>query len=521
MRNQPQIFVGEFRFTNNSAFSSRRLSELLSGYTNSLLDDQKLEEARQKLTWFYITNGYYNSGAVLPDQVVTNRSVLFEIREGTRPEVHVHGTKSLKEEWVRQRIEYGVGEPLNVNRLRDTLQTLRENPNIRRITADLQPKLDDAGRPRLGGSDLDVQVEEARPYYLALQVDNYRPVSVGAEVFDILAGHYNLTRHGDALELDYGLLQRSTDSVEFSGLDNLGISYRIPVTVADTTLGAFYDRRNFAVIEEPFNELDIDSQYYAWGVRLAQPLYRRARRELALTLSFERRHSESTLLGEPFSFSPGSINGEADVCALRLSLDGAFRGAHQSLAFRLTTSLGLDMFEATKNGTERDGEFVSLLGQAQYLRHLWQTTNHALFPAGRLVVRGGFQWANEPLLAIEQLSLGGHATVRGYRENQLVRDRGVFGNLELQAVVLQDRRGNDVLQLIPFFDVGAGWDYLDYQGAANQVNEITSVGLAAALSLGGHFHARVDWGYAFRDLVTSRENLQDYGVSFSLMYKAL
>ena len=43
------------------------------------------------------------------------------------------------------------------------------------------------------------------------------------------------------------------------------------------------------------------------------------------------------------------------------------------------------------------------------------------------------QWANEPLLNLEQFELGGNASVRGYREGELYADTGWLGQLELRS----------------------------------------------------------------------------------------
>lgn len=44
------------------------------------------------------------------------------------------------------------------------------------------------------------------------------------------------------------------------------------------------------------------------------------RRQLKLSLDLVGKHSESTLLGLPFSFSPGVENGKANVRVARLGL---------------------------------------------------------------------------------------------------------------------------------------------------------------------------------------------------------
>src|SRR5262249_50682184 len=119
--------------------------------------------------------------------------------------------------------------------------------------------------------------------------------------------------------------------------------------------------------------------------------------------------------------------------------------------FRSTFSLGLDILDATDNGTDRDGQFFTWTGLAQYLHRLRNSPH-------QLLLNASAQFAHDPLLSPEQFGIGGANTVRGYRENQIVRDSGVVTSAEFQYAVLTSKSGDPTLQLAPFFDFGAGWN---------------------------------------------------------------
>ena len=63
----------------------------------------------------------------------------------------------------------------------------------------------------------------------------------------------------------------------------------------------------------------------AYSVTLRQSLFQTLCQEFALTLSLERQEIETSLLGEPFSFSLGAQNGRPVVTALRLALEWSDR----------------------------------------------------------------------------------------------------------------------------------------------------------------------------------------------------
>ena len=68
------------------------------------------------------------------------------------------------------------------------------------------------------------------------------------------------------------------------------------------------------------------------------------------------------------------------------------------------------------------------------------------------------QISADPLLSIERFAIGGRDTVRGYRENQLVRDSGVVASAELRIPLWRDSLRRPLLELVPFMDYGTGWN---------------------------------------------------------------
>ena len=495
---QQRVFVREFRFEGNKAISTNELARVVAPFVSKELTSEQLEEARRAVTLHYVNRGYINSGAVLPDQTIKDGIVRLKIVEGALSAVNIKGNRWLSESYIKSRAARGAGTPLNMNGLRDSLQVLRENPNVKQVNAELKPGV------APGESVLDVQVKEQMPLRLGVEMNNYRPPSVGSEEILLNAAHMNLTGHNDPLSISYGIAH-ANDGFEFSGLNNFGGSYTLPLNAADTTLSVFGSRNDFAVIEEPFNELDIESESHRYGLSLRHPVWRSGNRELALAITGERRHSETFLLGEPFSLSPGAVDGETDITAVRFVQEWTARGQNHVFAVRSTLSWGVDAFHATDDGSERDAKFFSWLGQVQYLRRLFDT------PA-IVVLRADAQWTGDQLLAMEQFSVGGATSVRGYRENQLVRDRAVISGVEVRVPVWTDKAGNNLVQLAPFFDFGGAWNV----DADNEPETITSAGIGLMVTPNRHVNCSIFWGHRFREFEGQHGNVQDLGIHFRL-----
>src|SRR5262249_53705073 len=445
-----------------------------------------------ELTHLYTDAGYINSGAVIPDQTVREGVITYQIIEGQLTDIDVSGTKWFRKSYIRNRLARGAGPPLNILALQERLQFLLQDERIARFDAELRPGVE------RGESKLHVQVEETNPFKVEFAFNNYQSPTVGAERELITLTHQNLTGHGDPLSVTYG---RS------AGIDvQLDANYIVPLTVYDTTLGVRYRRNTFTVIQEQFQPLDVDSRSEAYSVTLRQPLFRTLRREFAVALSAERQENQTFLLGEPFPFSLGAgrYSGRSAVTALRLALEWTARTQNQVFAARSRFSLGIDAFNATINpGNLPDGRFVAWLGQVQWARRV---TDWGLQVISRLDV----QLATKPLLPLEQIALGGRYTVRGYRENQVVRDNAILTSVEARLPLVSNKPWADVVQLAPFVDYGNSWNTRFHTPAPRHLASV-GLGLRWTLTLTSPVLLRPEfeiyWGVPLNRVHTEGGNL--------------
>ena len=498
-----RVFVKEFQITGNHIFSNETLLKVIEKYSGREITAEELEQARQDLTLFYINHGYINSGATLPDQNVESGVITFQIVEGKVSRINVTGNHWFRSWWVRNEIRRAAWRSLNFNKLKEGLQLLRMNPSISRINAELKP----GGVP--GESIIEVDIKDTQPFRFGLEFSNKRPPSVGAEILEAQFGDLNLTGHNDPLQIRYGIAHTTRDGgFDFSGLDNIEGTYEFPITPWATTLLLHANKSDTSIIEDPFTTLDITSNLEEYGAMLRQPLYRTLSNEFAISLLATRRESKTFLLGRPFSLSPGAVNGVTTDFVLRFAQEFVNRSQVHVLALRSTFNFGLDAFGATNSGSEPDANFFFWLGQSQYVRRLGKTDN-------LLLVRCNVQLSNSPLFSLEQLSFGGAESVRGYRENDILRDNGVFGSVEVRVPVWFGKEHTPLLLLAPFFDIGVGWNTpgsfanagTNSQEMRDRLTEtLPSVGVGLIFNPNKYVHAELYWGYAFnRDLVIRTE----------------
>ncbi|NJN73063.1 MAG: ShlB/FhaC/HecB family hemolysin secretion/activation protein, partial [Limnothrix sp. RL_2_0] len=292
-------------------------------------------------------------------------------------------------------------------------------------------------------------------------------------------------------------------------LDNFG--YTVPINVHNGTLGFRHSRTNSNIIEEPFTLIDIVSESRLYELSLRQPILQTPNKEIALGLNFGHQKSQTFILGDiGFPLSNGADdNGVTKISAFRFFQEYTNRNNRQVFALRSQFNLGTSLFGATINDNAPGSNFFSWRGQGQYLRLLTPNTT--------LLVRGDLQFAAEPLVPLEQFSVGGASSVRGYRQDAQLADNGLFASMELRQVLARMPSLNSTIEVTPFLDFGSVWNHGDSSATVSK-NTLWSVGLGLRWLMGDNFNARIDWGIPLVELETTGNSLQENGIYFSMEY---
>lgn len=468
------------------------IAALIKVFNNRETTFEELIGLRSAITALYIENGYITSGAfLLNNQSLSNGVVQIQIVEGELERIEINGLKRLQESYVRNRIAIAATKPLNRQRLEAALQLLQIDPLLERVNAEL------ISGSTPGRNILQVRLKEAPAFHAGVVTENRQSPSVGSVQTTLFVAHDNLLGFGDRLSAEYGIT---------SGLNTYDINYEIPLNARNTTLNLRYGNSDSRIIEQPFTDLDIESDTRTLSLGLRQPLVRTPERELGLGLALDLRRSQTFLLDDiPFSFSEGAEDGESKVSVIRFSQDWVERRARRVLAARSQFSIGVDALGATINDTGTDGRFFSWLGQFQWVQQL--------SPRIVIVARIDTQLTPSSLLTLEQFSIGGVDTVRGYRQNQLIADNGILGSVEVRLPLTSNP---NVLQIAPFFDIGTVWNNQDPDP---DPATIASLGLGLRWLISQDLSVRLDYGIPLIKLDNQGNSLQDDGFHFSLRYQ--
>lgn len=487
--------VKRFEVVGSTVFSPEELAQVLAPFTQKQISFAELLQASSAITQLYINHGYITSGVYIPPQRPPAGVVRIQVVEGTLEDINVTGTRRLNPNYVRSRIAINTSPPLNRERLLEALQLLQLNPLIQNLSAELSA----GSRP--GASVLDIQVTEAKSDSMQVVLDNGRSPSVGSFRRRLQANEANLLGQGDSLSLAY----TNTD-----GSNALDASYALPLNPRNGTLTLNYGTTSSDVIERPFNALDIQSASRYYEITLRQPLAQTPTQEFALGLTASRRESKASFLEDRVGFpSPGAdAEGRTRISALRFFQEWTQRSSREVIAARSQFNLGIGALNATINEhPEPDSRFLSWQGQAQWVR--------LLAPDTLLLLRGNVQLTSTALVPLEQFGLGGLESVRGYRQDLLLTDNGVFASAEVRLPILRLSQLNGVLQLSPFVDFGTTWN--SGRDAPDQ-NTLASVGFGLRWQQGDRFSARLDWGIPLVSVTSPARTWQENGLYFSVLY---
>ncbi|KAM3089935.1 ShlB/FhaC/HecB family hemolysin secretion/activation protein [Phormidesmis sp. 146-35] len=490
------ITVQEFKVTGSTVFEAADFAKVTEPFTKRPISLAELFQVRDAVTKFYVDRGYITSGAFIPPQKLEAGVVEIRVVEGGLEDIKVTGSGRLAPNYVRSRVAIATRKPLNRAKLLEALQLLQLNPLIQNLSAELS-----AGTTP-GQSLLEVKVTEAKTFAAQVTLDNSRSPSVGTNRRQIRLSEANLLGLGDGLSVAY---------TNTNGSNSGDISYTLPINPRNGTLSFDFGISSSKVIERPFDILDIESASRYYELTYRQPIIQKPTQELAIGLTATRRESKATLLdGEiPFPALGADDEGETKLTALRFFQEWTQRSSRSVFAVRSQFSLGLNALGSTINETAPDSRFLAWRGQAQWVR--------LLAPDTLLLVRSDLQLADRTLLPFEQFGLGGQDSVRGYRQDALLTDNGLFASAEVRVPIFRAPRSNLLLQLTPFVDFGTGWNR---SGRPNpEDSTLASVGLGLRLQAGDRFTARLDWGIPLLSISGEKRTLQEDGVYFSASYR--
>ncbi len=487
--------LASLRVVNATVLDQAAIESVSARWRGRWIGGFELAAIQRELSLLYEERGYKGSGVVLGDQAIERGEVVFHAREVTIDRIEFSPTLR----WVRPRVlDHQIWPdtkaPLNVNRLQERIGLLRDSPHVKRINADLA-----IGDVNPSTATLVLKVEEPPPIAAWVSAANNRNPGIGAVRREVGAQHRSLLGWGDQLEARAGRTE---------GLSDSSVSYAFPIPGTHFTVLAARSKGDSRAIEpRVFKDLDILAVTSARSVGINALFVKTPTHVWSAGALREDKTSETSLLGFPFSFTPGIAEGESTIRANRLSTDYAWRGTFANASVRIIAT----------RGTVRPVADAGLPGAVAPDFRLYQlgATAAKSMLDGALILQARLdaQTTSQTLPPAERLSFGGVNGVRGYRENLFLRDRGAIVKLETGSKVYEPVTFAKTSFTL-FADVGQGTHAFSRDDGLPK--RISSVGIATEVTLLRYLRLNATYAWPSNRAFKSSGNLQDRGVHFAV-----
>jgi len=433
----------------------------------------ELQEISDRVTRYYRGKGLILSTAVLPVQTVQDGIVDIQIFVGRLGRVRVESNEEYDANILRRPFQKLIGQPVTQQTIESALLTLTDYPGLS-VFGVFEPGI------KVGEADIVLKVQEEKRYDFAARIDDHGLPTTGRNRFRTTVNWNNPIGFADRITVTY----QQTYNPKLN--DYWALDYLLYLGHGFSAgMGTFKNRFDIGgelAVANISAETTNDYAYF-------QKSFKRSRQEnLSSRLTLTRKKSTTTTAGfqtnqdkltvfkleanydsvdtyyplrfllNAFQKEPSNFGGGINFATLSVSrgfndIFGAMSSSPEQ--FKLGSG-GQRSSRRGGSGNLAAGQFLKAEANYQRLQLLTKKTS--------FLFRTEFQWSNDLLVPLEQYSVGGPESVRGFPDAQGLFDRSYFlsGEYIMNAPFIADkpafynRTWGEVLQFSVFYDFATG-----------------------------------------------------------------
>ena len=506
--------VVNFQVEGNTLLEEEQIRDVLRPFRGFAQQVTDMEQARLTLERTYHTSGYPTVLVLLPQQKIEGGTIRIEVVESKIHEVKVTGTHFFSTDQILDKMpSVRPGSIIYEPALIKELGAVNAHPD-RNVTPVLKP----GEEP--GTVNLELKVNERLPLHASVSSDN--------------RGSLNTPRNRIIAEVQYANLWnlehiftfRTVQTPQDLGAAQVyGATYVAPLGDPRrlfSLFGSLSDTRSSlngtALPIGGGGTVGIAGNSKVAGFRYSFPWDTGTDLKHLFTVGLDYTRLEESTAKFPQGLGTAVVSNPVEYLPLSLGYTGTL--GHHSGVSTFTVGLKGNRAGILPKGKKEDfggdpndpsnkpGNRVGSTGTFGIIKASLDRTQ--FFPADFLLT-GHFdgQWANEPLIAVEELFAGGMDTVRGYNQNEALGDMGFRTRLELQGPNVTFRFDRPVnswfkadFRLLTFFDTAFLWVRRAQPGQARRFKlRGTGIGLRAKIT--EYLDLQLDHGWALHDGVIS------------------
>ena len=480
----PKIKVVEFRVegvsqSDNEAVNITAINELVERARlegNELFTFGQLQLVADQITALYRRNGLILAQGFVPAQDVVNDIVVLSVLEGNMGSVVIEENDRYASEDLQKPFRRLIGNAVNARAIETALLRVTDLPGLSAFGI---------FRPgeELGTADLSLKITE-RLIDASLGFNNYGTQSTGIYQSNADIAVNNPLGIGDQFQLGYQQSYRPK-------LSDFGyFSYQAPIFTNWTdgfAAGLGFSRNDFEVGGE-LKEFEISGVTEIYSVFFDKSWMRTRRANFATTLDFSRKQSKVFIAGSDLSqdvLAVASLSARFDFIDSVLSggINQGFVTIHHGFGNVLASTQADD-----SPGSGRVDSLGNKLGSGFNKVSFDFSRLQNLVPNHSLILHLTGQFTDDLLPSLEQMSIGGPFSVRGYPQAAFLADKGIFASIEwvmnapgfADKIAFENKTWGEILQISIFVDHGTGWT--DEAAEEDQI-EITGAGMGLQMFL--------------------------------------
>ena len=451
------------------------------------LTEHRLDRLTDTILAHYQENGRPVVDILVPEQDFAEGALRITVLEGRVGKLVLQHSEYFNTELLSRSVWVRPGDEITTTALQEQLDWLSRNP-FRAAGLYASP----GEEPAVG--DFVITLDGVRPWRVYLGYENTGTEAAGEDRY-FLGGN-----HGNLFGLDHQLGYQFTMSGSPDEFQAHSIAYEIPLHQQHYFLrfnGTWQEVE--ATSEVAGLPLEVEGETLELYFAVGRPLPRVGGLTHELALGVEVKNADSFL-----SFGGVSLFGdEVDIVQARLDYRASGEWGKNRMALwaavvaspgGLTGQNNDEDFEAIRPGAQAD--YLYALARADWFRRLGAEWS--------LRVTAEAQISSQELLPIEQFSLGGYETVRGFDERIYLADSGIAVSTELRSPAFElpeEVPGKVTVQLLGFLDHATGWRDFDDD------ESFTGAGFGGRARLGDTGTLRADLGWPLSEGGSPRAHL--------------
>lgn len=489
------------------ALQSPVLKADLEAFIGKPLSQKLVDEIRTVITQFYRKTKRPLVSVTTPPQEITQGILKVEVMPFLLADIKTEGNTWTSNSHIQNAIRVRRGEEINSQQLIDDANWLNLNP-YRNLSLIFEPG------DKVGTTNLILRSNEQKPWTVYAGINN-----AGTQESDRLRFYTgfnlaNFTSLDHQLSYQYTTSGKTVENGDMFQLDNSesyfshSLSYFAPLTYANGWRHKVQFQANYVEnLQELFNPFTQASDTLTLYGDYAIPIY--GLNSIALDIyfgvDFKRQNSDILFDGalannRQIDILQGLIGVRGSVSTpFGFNADRSFGSGVAQFDLRFVNSPG-DL-----TSRNRDANFVAIannINASSNYTYLYGTVNHTMPLPDKFFIRNeiAFQIGDKELVGLEQFTIGGINSVRGYFTNEISGDRGVsFRNdllLPYFSVPLEVLGRNLNIQPLLFTDIGIVHDLETHDSTT-----LVSAGAGLEIDLGKNIYAEVNYAHAFDDAI--------------------